>query len=49
MSCSGLAETETSFGTLRGIGPRPVKAGHQPEASLAWPYDRESGKESCEA
>jgi hypothetical protein len=41
MSCSRLAETETSFGTLRGRDPRPVKVGHQPEASLAWQYDRE--------
>jgi hypothetical protein len=49
MSCSPLAETETSLGTLRGRDPRPVKVGHQPEASLALPYDRESGKESCEA
>jgi len=37
-----VVETETSFGTLRGRDPRPVKVGHQPEASLAWRYDRDS-------
>jgi hypothetical protein len=42
-------EAETSLGTLRGSDPRPVKVGHQSEASLAWPYDRESGKEGGEA
>ena len=28
---------------------RAAEADHQPEASLAWPYDRATGKESYEA
>jgi hypothetical protein len=42
-------KAETSRGTRAGDRARAAKADHQPEASLAWPYDRATGKESCEA
>ena len=36
-------ETETSRWNPVGNQPHPAQVGHQPEASLAWPYDRGDG------
>ena len=40
---------ETSETNPRVRVPTVKVGGRQTEASLAWPYDRETGKESCEA
>jgi len=40
--------TETSRISPAGSQSRPVKAGHRPEVSFAWPYNP-AGEESCEA
>jgi hypothetical protein len=42
-------EARTSLGPCGPVTTVRQKIGHQPEATLPWRYDRESGKESCEA
>jgi hypothetical protein len=39
---------ETSLSDPTGSQSRPAKVGHQPETSLAWPYNSKE-EESCEA